>query len=58
MSAIQTVKVKRDGPKGYHLINATDFDPKKHELAEPESDHKPAGKTGRKSKAEAEQAAE
>ncbi|HWH72856.1 MAG TPA: hypothetical protein VNV16_01145 [Methylibium sp.] len=39
MSAIQTVKVKRDGPKGYHLINAADFDPKKHELFDAPVDH-------------------
>lgn len=29
---IPTIKVKRDGPKGYRLINASDFDPAKHEL--------------------------
>lgn len=31
---IPTVKVKRDGPKGYRIINQSDFDPKKHELFE------------------------
>lgn len=29
---VPTVKVKRDGPKGYRIINKSDFDPAKHEL--------------------------
>lgn len=33
---IPTIKVKRDGPKGYRLINASAFDPAKHELFEAE----------------------
>lgn len=28
---IPTVKVKSDHPRGYRIINASDFDPKKHE---------------------------
>ena len=31
---VPTVKVKRDGPKGYRLINASDFNPDIHELAD------------------------
>lgn len=31
---METVKVKRDGPRGWKLINKCDFDPKKHELYE------------------------
>lgn len=31
---IPTVKVKRDGPKGYHIINQSDFDTAIHELAD------------------------
>jgi hypothetical protein len=27
---VETIKVKREGGKGYRLINKTDFDPKKH----------------------------
>jgi hypothetical protein len=30
MTAIPTIKVKRDGPKGYRLINLSDFNPKVH----------------------------
>ena len=32
---VPTVKVKRDGPKGYRLINKSDFDPARHELFAP-----------------------
>ncbi len=32
----ETVKVVRDGPRGWHLINEQDFDPAKHVLWEPE----------------------
>ena len=32
----ETVKVVRDGPRGWHLINKQDFDPEKHVLWEPE----------------------
>jgi len=32
----ETVKVVRDGPRGWHLINKQDFDPAKHVLWEPE----------------------
>jgi len=28
------VKVKRDGPRGWHWIAATNFDPAKHELVD------------------------
>lgn len=31
---IETMKVKRDGPKGYHIINKDSFDPAIHELYE------------------------
>lgn len=31
---IETVKVKREGPKGCKIINKTDFDPEIHELYE------------------------
>jgi hypothetical protein len=27
---METIKVKRDGPKGYRLINRADFDPAIH----------------------------
>lgn len=32
MLEIETVKVKRDGKKGYHIINKSNFDPAIHEL--------------------------
>jgi hypothetical protein len=32
---LPVVKVKRDGPKGWHWINASDFDPARHELVDP-----------------------
>ena len=35
MTTIETVKVKKDSPKGYHIINKSDFDPKLHELFTP-----------------------
>lgn len=31
---LPTIKVKRDGPRGFHIINKSDFDPQKHELFE------------------------
>lgn len=31
MAAIQTIKVKRDGPKGFRIINLSSFDPAVHE---------------------------
>ena len=31
----RTVMVKRDGPRGYRLINESDFDPMVHELYAP-----------------------
>jgi hypothetical protein len=31
---LPTVKVKREGGKGYRLINQADFDPARHELAD------------------------
>lgn len=34
MDTIETVKVKREGPKGYHIINKSSFDPAVHELYE------------------------
>lgn len=33
---LETVMVKRDGPKGYRIINRTDFDPAVHVLHDPE----------------------
>lgn len=30
MSEIQTIKVKRDGPKGYRIINLASFDLNRH----------------------------
>lgn len=33
---IETVKVKRDGPKGYHIINKSDFRPGVHEVYDAE----------------------
>ena len=37
------VKVKRDGPRGWHWITAASFDPSKHELADqpPQTDPQP-----------------
>lgn len=32
--AAERVKVKRDGPRGWHWISAATFDPSKHELAD------------------------
>lgn len=29
---MKLVKVKRDGPRGWHLISDADFDPARHEL--------------------------
>lgn len=29
---LETIKVVRDCPRGYKIINKSDFDPKKHEL--------------------------
>jgi hypothetical protein len=41
---IETVKVKRDGKKGYHIINRSDFVEGVHELYEAA----PAPKKGKK----------
>ena len=47
---LPTVKVKRDGPKGYHIINLADFDPAVHVLADPPAreplDHDGDGRKG------------
>lgn len=37
---METVKVKRDCPRGYKIINKVDFDPSKHELYEAEKEPK------------------
>lgn len=34
MPILQTVRVKRDGPRGHHIINASDYDPKVHVLVD------------------------
>lgn len=34
MPQVETVKVKRDNDQGYHLINASDYDPKVHKLVD------------------------
>lgn len=39
---VPVVKVKRDGPKGWHWINASDFDPARHELVDPPAVEPPA----------------
>jgi hypothetical protein len=44
---IETVKVKRDGKKGFHVINKTDFVEGVHELYEAKP-AAPAPKKGRK----------
>lgn len=31
---VQRIKVKRDGPRGWHWITAASYDPARHELAE------------------------
>lgn len=31
----ERVKVKRDGPRGWHWIAAANFDPTRHELVDP-----------------------
>ena len=33
--ADQRIKVKRDGPRGWHWITADSFDPSKHERVDP-----------------------
>ena len=33
---VETVKVNRDGPKGYHIINKSDFRPGVHEVYDAE----------------------
>lgn len=33
--ADQRIKVKRDGPRGWHWITAASFDPSKHERVDP-----------------------
>lgn len=32
---LPTIRVRRDGPRGYRLINLADFDPARHELLDP-----------------------
>ena len=49
MDTIETVKVKREGPKGYHIINKSSFDPAVHELYEESTE---PVKRGRKPKGE------
>lgn len=49
----ETVKVVRDGPRGWHLINKQDFDPEKHVLWEPEIAAKEAEKEAKRAAAEA-----
>lgn len=34
---VSTVKIKADNPKGYRIINASDFDPKQHQVVEGEA---------------------
>lgn len=47
MPTLETLKVKRDGPRGWHIINASAFDPKVHELFEPHPlDHDGDGRKG------------
>lgn len=41
---METIKIKRDGPRGWRIINAADFDPAKHEKYE---DPKPKPKARR-----------
>lgn len=36
------VKVKRDGPRGWHWIAAANFDPAKHELVDAPAAHQAA----------------
>lgn len=33
---LPTIMVRRDGGRGYHIINLSDFDPAKHEVFQPE----------------------
>ncbi len=33
---METIKVRRDGPKGFHIINKDDFNPYIHEALEDE----------------------
>lgn len=35
---LETVKIKRDTPRGFTIINKTDFDPARHELFDSELD--------------------
>lgn len=41
MDELETVKVKRDGPRGYKIINKDDFDPERHELLDPDAEPAP-----------------
>lgn len=45
------VKVKRDGPRGWHWIAAESYDPAKHELVDAPSENPAPKKRGRKPKA-------
>jgi hypothetical protein len=35
---IETIKVKRDGAKGFHIINKADFVEGKHQIYDPEGE--------------------
>lgn len=41
---MEGVKVKRDGPRGWHIISKDKYDPKIHELWEDEETKKPMRK--------------
>ena len=47
---IETVKIKLDHPRGYVIINKSDFDPKKHELfdASPVVEKEPVKRVSKK----------
>lgn len=54
----ETVKVVRDGPRGWHLINKQDFDPSKHVLwEEAQEEGKEAEKEAKRADKEAEKEA-
>lgn len=47
---IETVKIKKNHPRGYVIINKSDFDPEKHELfdAPPAAEKEPAKRVPKK----------
>lgn len=47
MPADGRVKVKRDGPRGWHWIAASNFDPSKHELFDAPPAEQPAAPASR-----------